>query len=60
MIADGTGREWLVDGNWPTWAPDGERIAITVYPGGAEQLAVINADGTDEHRLTGRFLATGR
>jgi TolB protein len=59
MNADGTGHEWLVDGNWPTWSPDGERIAITVYPTGTEQLAVINAGGTQQHRLTGRFLATG-
>jgi Tol biopolymer transport system component len=59
MNADGTGHEWLVDGNWPTWSPDGEQICYTVYPGGAEQLARVNVDGTGNHRLTGRFLATG-
>jgi Tol biopolymer transport system component len=61
--ADASQEERLTDtpglDGFPTWSPDGDRIAFTVYPGGAEQLAVIDGDGTDEHRLTGRFLAMG-
>jgi TolB protein len=59
MNADGSGRRWLVDGNWPTWSPDGGRICYTDYPVGAEQLAVIGADGEGNRRLTGRFFTTG-
>jgi len=52
MDADGTNRKHLAAGNWPTWSPDGERICFTIYPGGFEQLAVMNADGTEQRPLT--------
>ena len=49
MQADGSARRKLADdGGAPSWSPDSRRIA---YEKG-EQIRVINADGTDDARLT--------
>jgi Tol biopolymer transport system component len=35
----------------PTWSPDGRRIAFTAYQGSNRDLWMVNADGTNLHRL---------
>jgi Tol biopolymer transport system component len=53
MNADGSGRRHLASGNWPSWSPDGKRMAYTTYHdiGAQFRLAVMNADGSDQHSL---------
>ncbi|HYS00625.1 MAG TPA: BamA/TamA family outer membrane protein [Gemmatimonadales bacterium] len=36
----------------PSWSPDGKRLVFTGYDGGLSDLFVVNADGTNLHRLT--------
>ena len=36
----------------PSWSPDGKQLAFTGYDGGLSDLFVVNADGSDLHRLT--------
>jgi Tol biopolymer transport system component len=38
--------------NWPTWSPDGSRIAFFTSRDGKEGIWVMNADGSDQHFLT--------
>jgi dipeptidyl aminopeptidase/acylaminoacyl peptidase len=45
--ADGSGEQLLTAGRDPSWSPDGQRIIF----GGAEGVAVINADGTGRTTL---------
>jgi hypothetical protein len=68
MNADGTGLRQLTHDNafasFPSWSPDGSRIVYSRYDGsgyiaGCEltrgcpaDLYVVDADGTDEHRIT--------
>ena len=40
-----------VDG-WPQWSPDGTKVAFVRGPGLAGDIYVVNADGTDQTRLT--------
>jgi Tol biopolymer transport system component len=44
---DGSGRRKLVNGDQPSWSPDGRKIAFVR----GESLRVINSDGTGEHKL---------
>jgi len=37
---------------WPSWSPDGRKIAFTSDRDGNEEIYVMNADGTDEVNLT--------
>ncbi len=37
--------------NWPTWSPDGSRIAFFTARDGQEGVWVMNADGSDSHFL---------
>ena len=37
---------------WPSWSPDGSKIAFQSYRDGNENIYVMNADGTDPVRLT--------
>ena len=45
--ADGSGRRKLVNGDQPSWSPDGRKIAFV--RGGF--LRLINSDGSGEHKL---------
>jgi Tol biopolymer transport system component len=36
----------------PAWSPDGKALVFTGYDGGISDLFVVNADGTNLHRLT--------
>jgi Tol biopolymer transport system component len=36
----------------PSWAPDGKQLVFTGYDGGLSDLFVVNADGSNLHRLT--------
>lgn len=55
MDPDGTDRAYLGGGSWPNWSPDGHQIAFAyVAPGEfVESLWVMNADGTNRHRVHG-------
>jgi TolB protein len=56
MNADGTGVDRLTDhrgDEWfPTWSPDGEKIAFASSRGGNDDIYTMNADGTGVVRLT--------
>jgi len=60
MSADGTNQTQLSSGlrdNYPHWSPDGTKIVFTKamephQPIGHGQIFVMNANGTDEQRLT--------
>src|SRR5215472_6482227 len=53
--ADGYNPQSIVSSNEPllspTWAPDGNRLAVTLSRDGGSQLYMINADGTGVTRL---------
>jgi WD40 repeat protein len=51
---DGTGLQRLTtaSGEYPTWSPDGTRIAFATARDGNYEIYVMNADGTDQRRLT--------
>jgi TolB protein len=53
MDADGSDRNPLDSGLFPSWSPDGERIAFTAYSGEQPYIAVMNADGSGRRRLGG-------
>ena len=36
----------------PSWSPDGRQLVFTGYDGGLSDLFIVNADGSDLHRLT--------
>jgi Tol biopolymer transport system component len=49
---------WLTDEDLfvtggPSWSPDGSRIAFAAHDGDAQRLFVMNANGTDQRRVTG-------
>lgn len=44
---DGTVRGRLTEGSWPSWSPDGRRIAFER----ADRVVVIDADGANEKEL---------
>jgi Tol biopolymer transport system component len=54
--ADGTDRVQLTDGaaydTYPTWSPDGQRLAFTRDENGGSDIYVMNADGSQQTRLT--------
>jgi TolB protein len=66
MNTDGTGRITVAGdtpegfgADWPTWSPDGERIAFAHFdcfcivgpPDLTDYLAIVNANGTGEHKI---------
>src|SRR6266498_2227045 len=54
--ADGTGLTRLTQSPWPefdaTWSPDGTQIAFRSEPNGDQEIWLMNADGSEPHRLT--------
>lgn len=54
MDADGTDKRKLTDteGYFPNWAPDGSKIAFSIFSEGGPQIHTINPDGTGEATLT--------
>jgi len=56
MNADGTGVTQLTTSlafeGTPTFSPDGEQIVFGRQVSGAQQLFIMNADGTDQRQLT--------
>jgi Tol biopolymer transport system component len=61
--ADGSGLKRLtpgtVDASDPSWSPDGTKIAYGVYHNGVDSIHVIDADGTNDVRLTNRYEPEG-
>ncbi len=51
----GTGGDW--DDEQPRWSPDGGRVAFKSNRGGSYNLYVMDADGRNLVRLTGRRMA---
>jgi TolB protein len=43
----------LEDDNWPSWSPDGNRLAFISHKPDKEAIIVANADGTDAKTITG-------
>jgi Tol biopolymer transport system component len=58
MNADGSGLRSLArdEGGktdpWVAWSPDGSQIAFTSGRDGNSELYIMNADGSDQRRLT--------
>lgn len=55
MNADGSGQTSLTAGGtdaFPTWSPDGSKIAFMSYRDGKPEIYVMNADGSGQTRLT--------
>ncbi len=53
--ADGTGQSTVTGfppASEPAWSPDGLKLAYTVSGSGISEIAVINADGTNQMNLT--------
>ncbi|MEP7199616.1 MAG: DUF5050 domain-containing protein, partial [Chloroflexota bacterium] len=42
----------LADDQWPSWSPDGSKIAFTSNRDGHYEVYVMNADGSEQTRLT--------
>jgi len=62
--ADGSGRSQLTDGlawdYFPTWSPDGTRIAFASERDGNREIYVMDADGAAQTRLTNHPLDDDR
>jgi len=53
MNSDGSGKRLLIrGGSCPTWSPDGKRIAFVRGADDRADIFVMNADGTNQQRLT--------
>jgi TolB protein len=56
MRADGDGIQQLTDNGaeeiWPSWSPDGSKIAYMSNRDGNWEIYVMNADGSQQRRLT--------
>ena len=56
MNADGSGQRNLTnrrgDDWYPTWSPDGNRIAFTTFRDANREVYVMRSDGTQQRNLT--------
>ena len=56
MNADGSSQTNLSNNPgtdiWPTWSPNGSKIAFGSDRGGNPEIYTMNADGTEQTRLT--------
>jgi TolB protein len=63
MNADGSDQARLTDnllGNYfPSWSPDGKRIAFTSERDGNSEIYIMNADGSGQIRLTNNKASDG-
>ncbi len=56
MTANGSDRKQLASELFPSWSPDGKRIAYTTYSGERTYLAVMNVDGSERRSLGASLL----
>src|SRR5205807_2999907 len=56
MNADGSGQTRLTNNSfrddYPTWSPDGKKIAFLRESGGVSSINLMDADGTNQKELT--------
>ena len=49
--------QWYVEGDRPSWSPNGQQIAFTGYSGGP--ISLVNVDGSGKRVLTNHFYSSG-
>lgn len=54
MNADGSGREWLSNGERPRWSPDGEKIVYTSNDGGFASIYIFDTLTLERTRVLER------
>ena len=56
MNADGSNQVRLTNhaasDRWPSWSPDGSKIAFYSYRDSTDEIYVMDADGSNQVRLT--------
>jgi TolB protein len=41
-----------LQGGWPTWSPDGSKLAYSSWVGGKSKIFVVNADGSEPRKIS--------
>jgi Tol biopolymer transport system component len=56
MNSDGSGQTRLTTDperdDYPSWSPDGSKIAFNSYRSGQAEIWLMNADASDQHQVT--------